>query len=202
MNIKDVITTVRSILGDNIESRQTFSDAELASHVLHAVEVFSRYLPAEETLVLATTAGSFELALPQDTCFTAIKAVEYPAGRIPPCRCGFTLRQGTITLLADKAPDGTDARVYLTLPHTIDEQGSTISAAYQNLLATGAAAFATFEEAFRTTNRTNSGGSDVSRRYLAWAKENLATYCGVLKTLAKPKNVTAGRLMPASGGGR
>jgi hypothetical protein len=185
MNIKDVITIVRSILGDNIESRQTFSDAELASHVLHAVEVFSRYLPAEETLVLATT-----------------KAVEYPAGRIPPCRCGFTLRQGTITLLADKAPDGTDARVYLTLPHTIDEQGSTISAAYQNLLATGAAAFATFEEAFRTTNRTNSGGSDVSRRYLAWAKENLATYCGVLKTLAKPKNVTAGRLMPASGGGR
>ena len=189
MNITDVREKTRIILGDVQESNATFSDEELDCHIQHALEIFSRYLPQEKSVEVATTPGSFEIGLPDDTDYISIKAVEYPLGYFPPCWCSFTTWAGEITLLTQNVPEGEPARINYTTNHVLDEAGSTISLAYASLLATGAAALATFSEARETTNRVNSGGKDVSQRYLDWAKEKLNEYCEVLKRLARADKV-------------
>jgi len=189
MNIGKVREKVRSIIGDNQQARYVFTDAELDEHILHAVEIFSRYLPVEVTIELETTGGDGELTLPEDVFYTTIKRVEFPVGCVPPSYPGFSLNGKTITLHTADIYDGLVAKVLLLTNHEISEAGSTISPAYASLIATGAAALATFEEAFKSTNRVNTGGTDVSRRYLDWAKVNFDCYCETLKGLAKPKNV-------------
>ena len=187
--ISKVKEKVRTIIGDNQKLRYVFTDAELDVHILNAVEIFSRYLPVEVTVELETTGGDGELTLPEDVFYTTLKRVEFPVGCVPPSYPGFSLSGNTITLHTADTYEGQVARVHLLTNHEISEAGSTISPAYAGLLATGAAALATFEEAFKSTNRVNTGGSDVSGRYLEWAKVNFNCFCETLKGLARPKNV-------------
>jgi len=194
MNITDVRENTRFILGDVQENNATFSDEELDSHIQHALEIFSRYLPQEKAMEVETTPGSYELGLPEGEDYISIKAVEYPLGYFPPCWCSFTTWAGEITLLTQNVPEGEPARIKYTANHVLDEAGSTISPAYSGLLATGAAALATFSEARETTNRVNSGGKDVSQRYLDWAKQKLNEYCEVLKRLARADKVKTNQL--------
>ena len=189
MNITDVREKTRFILGDVQEGIATFSDEALDCHIQHALEIFSRYLPQEKAMEVETTPGSYEIGLPEGEDYISIKAVEYPLGYSPPCRCSFTTWAGEITLLTQNVPEGEPARINYTTNHVLDEAGSTISLAYASLLATGAAALATFSEARETTNRVNSGGKDVSQRYIDWAKEKLNEYCEVLKRLARADKV-------------
>jgi hypothetical protein len=189
MNIGKVREKVRTIIGDNQQTRYVFTDAELDEHILHAVEIFSRYLPVEVTIELETTGGEGVLNLPEDTRYTTVKRVEFPVGCVPPSYPGFSLDGNTLTLHTRDVYDGQVAKVHLLTNHEISEAGSTISPAYAGLLATGAAALATFEEAFKSTNRVNTGGSHVSGRYLEWAKVNFNRFCETLKGLARPKNI-------------
>ena len=189
MDIGKVREKVRTIIGDNRKLRYVFTDAELDEHILHAVEIFSRYLPVEITIELEPTGCDGVLNLPEDVFYTTVKRVEFPVGCVPPSYPGFSLSGNSITLHTADVYDGLVAKVYLLTNHEISEAGSTISPAYTSLLATGAAALATFEEAFKSTNRVNTGGSDVSGRYLDWAKVNFNCFCETLKGLARPKNV-------------
>ena len=194
MNITDVRENTRFILGDVQENNATFSDEELDSHIQHALEIFSRYLPQEKAMEVETTPGSYEIGLPEGEDYISIRAVEYPLGYFPRCWCSFTTWAGEITLLTQNVPEGEPARINYTSNHVLDEAGSTISSAYSSLLAVGAAALATFSEACETANRVNSGGKDVSQRYLDWAKEKLNEYCEVLKRLARADKVKTNQL--------
>ncbi|MCK9526338.1 MAG: hypothetical protein RBS96_07630 [Dehalococcoidales bacterium] len=194
MNITDVRENTRFILGDVQENNATFSDEELDSHIQHALEIFSRYLPQEKAMEVETTPGSYEIGLPEGEDYISIRAVEYPLGYFPRCWCSFTTWAGEITLLTQNVPEGEPARINYTSNHVLDEAGSTISPAYSGLLAVGAAALATFSEACETANRVNSGGKDVSQRYLDWAKEKLNEYCEVLKRLARADKVRTNQL--------
>lgn len=194
MNVTDVREKTRFILGDVQENIATFSDEDLDCHIQHALEIFSRYLPQEKRMEVDTIPGSYEIGLPAGEDYISIKAVEYPLGYSPPCWCSFTTWAGEITLLTQNVPEGEPARINYTASHVLDEAGSTISPAYSGLLATGAAALATFSEARETTNRVNSGGKDVSQRYLDWAKEKLNEYCEVLKRLARADKVKTNQL--------
>ncbi len=194
MNISDVRQKVRGIIGDNQESSRMFADSALDSHIRHAAEIFSRYLPPEEVLEMDTVPGSREVELPPEVSCASLRAVEWPLGLDLPEYASFTCWAGKLIVLSGREPDGSPLRIHYTGNHTIDEEGSTISPAYGSLLATGAAALATFEEAFRTTNRVNTGGQETSRRYLEWAQENLDRYCVVLKRLSRIKSVRTTRL--------
>ena len=60
--------------------------------------------------------------------------------------------------------------------HTLDEAGSTLAASSEELLATGAAAYAALEWANYAINRQNTGGADVWLHYFTWGQDRLAAF--------------------------
>ncbi|MEX2372457.1 MAG: hypothetical protein WD800_01515, partial [Dehalococcoidia bacterium] len=81
--------------------------------------------------------------------------------------------------------------------HTFDEEGTTVPDALHDLVATGAAAYAAIEWASYATNRINTGGDDVWRRYLAWGQDRLASYSRALAKHGRERRLRSRRLYVA-----
>ena len=60
--------------------------------------------------------------------------------------------------------------------HTLDATSSTLPVALEDVLATGAGAYAALEWSSFATNRVNVGGIDTWRDYHTWAQERLAKH--------------------------
>jgi len=86
--------------------------------------------------------------------------------------------------------------------HTLDESTCTVPAALEDLLLTGAAAYAALEWSGYAANRVNVGGEDVWRRYLTWGERMLSLFQQGLERHARRNAVRARRLYtPAQGAG-
>lgn len=192
--LEDYRGIVRHMLGESDEAVPIFSDASLNDHISHAVEIYSRYLPRQASCDVATVPGSFTLSLAGIEPNTGVVVVEYPPGLDPPCHVPFEIWESNLTLLEGQTPDGGSARVHYTLPHQVDEQGSTVPENHVRLLATGAAALAAFREAVKSANRVNTGGTGAAGRYLEWAGRRLDFYMATLRKLALCRTVRTGRL--------
>ncbi|MDO8750364.1 MAG: hypothetical protein Q7K03_04370, partial [Dehalococcoidia bacterium] len=151
---------------------------------------------------LTTTAGSRDLSLATVAGLVAVEAVEHPAGLYPPSYVRFNVWSGTLTLLVDSAPSGgLGVNVYYGAVHTLDATASTLPANLEDLVATGAAAYAALEWASFATNRINVGGEDVWRQYLVWGQELMAAFMRRLSQLSRKNAVRARSLyVPAHPG--
>jgi hypothetical protein len=64
----------------------------------------------------------------------------------------------------------------------------------EDVLATGAAAYAALEWASFASNRVNVGGADVWRSYMVWGQERLAAFAAALARHGRRSGVRARRL--------
>ena len=177
MNLSEMRDRLRQDLHDEDATNERWTDAELDRHIQRAVREFSLAVPLEAKTTLSTTAGSRDLSIAGLADLVAIEAVEHPAGKYPPQYVPYSVWLATLTMLIDATPGAAeDVNVYHTKLHTLDPTTSTLPARFEDLVATGAAAYAALEWASFATNRVNVGGQDVWRDYLTWGQERLAKF--------------------------
>ncbi len=186
---------VRSDLRDLDTDAARWSDAELTRHLTRALADVSLAAPLEGTTTIATTAGSREISTSVLPGFLELASVEYPAGSFPPRRVPFSVWAGTITLDLDSPPKGERARLRYLARHTLDDAGSTLPEALEEVLATGAAGYAAIARAASAIDRLNAG-EDVAERFRAWGEARLRTFRAQLREHGRPRPVRSGRLSP------
>jgi len=177
MNLSEMRGRLRKDLHDEDTANQRWTDGELDRHIQRAVRDFSLSVSLEAKTTLSTTAGSRDLSIAGLTDLVAVEAVEYPTGDYPPAYVPYSVWLSTLTMLIDSTPGGAESvNVYYTKLHTLDATSSTLPTRFEDIVATGAAAYAALEWASFATNRVNVGGQDVWRDYLTWGQERLAEF--------------------------
>jgi len=177
MNLSDMRGRLRKDLHDEDTANQRWTDSELDRHIQRAVRDFSLSVSLEAKTTLSTTAASRDLSIAGLADLVAVEAVEYPTGDYPPTYVPYSVWLSTLTMLIDAAPAGVESvNFYYTKLHTLDATSSTLPSRFEDVVATGAAAYATLEWASFATNRVNVGGQDVWRDYLTWGQERLAEF--------------------------
>jgi len=181
MNLSEMRARLRRDLHDEDATSYRWSDQELDRHIQRAVAEVSLAAPLKARATLTTTPASRELDISGLTDLVAIEAVEYPVGQYPPSYVPFSLWGSTLTLLVDTAPQGAEeVCIYYGKFHTLDDNGSTLPPHLEEVVVTGAAAYAALEWASFAANRVNVGGEDVWRRYLTLGQERMAAFARAL----------------------
>ena len=201
MDLATMRVRVRRDLRDEDPDNERWTDDEIDRHVDRAVRELSLAAPQEANATLATVAGSREIDVSTLTDRVSVDAVEFPTGQYPPSYVAFSLWADTLTLLIDRAPSGVESVIvrYSQL-HTLDATASTLPAALEDLVATGAAAYAALEWASYATNRVNVGGADVWRDYHTWAQDRLAAFNKALAKHGRERRLRSRRLYLPAGG--
>jgi hypothetical protein len=195
MDLSQMRTLVRRDLHDEDPVAYRWSDDEIDRHNARALRELSLAVPLEAKAVLTTSAGSRDLSLASLADRVVVEAVEYPLGQYPSSYVSFSLWADTLTLLVDSPPlAAQDVNVFYGKLHTLDDTASTVPPALEDVLATGAAAYAALEWASFAGNRVNAGGSDVWRSYLVWGQERLASFAAALARHGRRSGVRARRL--------
>ena len=200
MYLTEMRTRVRRDLRDTDPAHERWSDDELDRHIERAVRELSLAAPVEAVATLTTAAGSRDLDVSTLTGRVSIDAVEYPAGQYPPAFAVFSSWGDTLTLVVDRAPHaGERATVSYSKLHTLTDEASTLPAALEEIVATGAGGYAALEWASFATNRVNAGGTDTWRHYHIWAQERLAAFARALAKHGRERRVRSRQLYrPAS----
>ncbi len=184
MNLTEMIALVRIDLNDQDSQNYRWTDAELTRHIDRAVRELSEQLPRPARATLSTTADAREVDISGLDERIIIQAVEYPLGNYPPAYQRFSLWGDTLTILSGAEPDGADCAVYYGTLHTLDETASTLPARCEDLVATGASAYAAIERAASTINQVNLGGTQTPSEFRRWGSERLALFQERLKKLS------------------
>lgn len=184
---------VRKDLHDEDSSAYRWTDAVLDRHIKRALREYSLVAPLEVKTTLQTAANSREVDVSTLTPRVRIVAAEYPVGQYPPSFVPFSLWADALTLDLAAAPPGTpDVRIYWHKAHDIN--GSvTFPPTDDDIVATGAAAYAALDWASFATNRVNVGGESVWGRYVEFGRERLAQFHEQLRALPAARRLRTSR---------
>jgi len=185
---------VRKDLHDEDSAAYRWTDAVLERHIKRALREYSLVSPLEVRTTLQTETDSREVDVSTLTPRVRIVAAEYPAGEYPPSYVPFSLWADALTLDLTGAPAGTpDVNVYWHKAHDINGT-VTFPATDDDLIATGAAAYAALDWASFATNRVNVGGESVWGRYVEFGRERLAQFHEQLRRLPAVRRLRTSRL--------
>lgn len=168
-------------------------DDQLERHIVHALGELSLAIPQELSEAVATTEGSRDLDVGGLAGLIEVEAVEYPVGEFPPAYLGFSSWGGTITLHRESAPDGSDAKVFYTASHTLDEDGSSLADHLVDVLVTGASAYAAQELASSNIGQLSLQPA-AAERYAAWSRARHTAFRQLLHTHGRKNRVRSRRL--------
>jgi hypothetical protein len=188
MILTAMIAAVRQDLHDEDAANYRWTDAVLTRHINHAVARFSQALPLEDVATIATTPSSRDISIASLTTRVMVEAVEYKTGNFPPSYQRFSIWKDILTIYSDAVPDGSNAKVYHGITHTMSTT-STVPTQYDALIALGAAAFALIEWAAYAVNRVNAGGADTTRAYRLEGEARLKQFLSDIKRLGKAGRV-------------
>jgi hypothetical protein len=192
--LTDIRGRVRKDLHDTDSSNYRWTDAQLDRHIARALSDVSLAIPRERTADIGTTSGDRDISVTSLAELLAIEAIEYPVDEFPPAYIGFSQWDETVTLHLDGAPDGSNARLYYTASHTLDGTTSTVPAQYEDVLATGASAFAALEYSAYAADLLNTGGDEVGKDYGAWGRAWMTAFRELLRRHGRDRRVRAKRL--------
>jgi hypothetical protein len=191
----DIRDRIRKDLHDTDTSAERWSDAQLERHIEHALEELSLAIPREVTATVATPAGSRDLDVSALSGLIEVEFVEFPAAQYPPCRVPFRRWAEVVTMGLETPPtESADATVGYTARHTLDDDGSTLPVVLEDLVVTGAAAYAVLEQAAFAIDTLNTGGEAAADRYAAWARARLIAFRQLLMQYGRNNRVRARRL--------
>jgi hypothetical protein len=186
---------VRQDLHDEDSAAYRWTDAVLDRHVQRAVAEYSLHLPLEQKTTLTTTAGSRDIDIASLTAYLAVEAVEWPTGEFPPRLVAVSKWQNILTMDTINAPTSVqNVNVYWVRNHTLAAGSSTTPTPHDDLIATGAAAYAALDWTSYAANRINTGGEDAWGRYKAFGEERLRAFRGELKRLGRLNTVRVRRM--------
>jgi hypothetical protein len=172
----------------------TWADTALDRHIERALRDLSNAIPREAVAELATTAGSRELDIASLAGLVEVEALEYPAGNFPPEFVRFSRWEDTLTLHTSLLPTGDDARIHYTAVHVVDGEGSTLPPHLEDVLATGAGAYAVLERAHAAVNVLNTGGPAVPRELEAQGRAWMTAFHELLRHHARARRLRHRRL--------
>lgn len=190
--LTDIRDRLRRDLRDTAQPYQ-WDDDQLDRHIARSLSDVSLAAPRELSADLPTTPGSRAFDISPLAGLIAIEAIEYPAGQYPPAYTGFSRWAETVTLHTGGLPDGSDARLYYTAAHVLDDGGSTVPTSLEDALATGAAGYAALEYAAFAIDKLNTGDR-VAEQYSAWGRAWLAAFRELLRQHGRGRDVRRGRL--------
>ena len=201
MDLPTMRTRVRRDLRDEDSTNERWSDSEIDRHIARALQELSLAAPVEAAVTLQTVADSRDLNVAALVDRVSIDAVEYPTGEYPASFVEHSLWGETLSLLVDGVPAaGSDVVVRYSQLHTLDTSSSTLPQALEDVVASGAAAYAALEWSSYATNRVNVGGADTWRDYHTWAQDRLASFHKALAKHGRERRLRARRLyVPAQG---
>lgn len=189
---------VRIDLHDEDAAAYRWVDATLNRHIQRVVQEYSHVSPLETKSTLVTVADSRDVSVATLTPRIRVVAAEYPTGEYPPEFVPFTLWGDTLTLDLVAAPSGTpNVNVYWHKEHTIHatvDASSTFPASHDQIIATGAAAYAALEWGSFSSNRVNIGGENTWGRYMDFAAVRLEEFHEMLRNLPARSKVQTARL--------
>ncbi|MBI2724601.1 MAG: hypothetical protein HYX50_06010 [Chloroflexi bacterium] len=186
---------VRQDLHDEDATAYRWPDAVLDRHITRAVAEYSLHAPLEQKSTLTTAAGSRDLSLASLVDLIDVEAVEWPAGDFPPSRVAFSRWQTTLTMdVVDVPAAGQNVFVYWTRVHTLDTSSSSLPTSHEDIVASGAAAYAALDWTSFATNRINTGGDDVWGRYKAFGEERLRSFRAELRRIGRANAVRVRRM--------
>ncbi len=196
MDLATMRARVRQDLRD--PSGERWDDATLDRHIGRAVRECSLAAPLEASATIAST-SSREISLTTLSNRVTVEAVEWPAGQYPPAYVAFSLWGEALTVeTASAPPTGDDVVVRYGALHTLDATGTTLPERLQDLVATGAAAYAAIEWAAYAVDRLNTGGDDTWRHFHTWGQERLAAFAKGLAKHGRERRLRSRRLYAAA----
>ncbi len=194
MDLATMRARVRTDLRDENAGSYRWSDAELDRQIARAVGEVSLADPRERTIDI-TSAGGRTLDIAALTTLMYVEAVEHPTGSDPKQYVMFSKWGAQLTLLGERVPaSGEVVRVYYGDRHVLDGTTSTLAPGLEDVVATGAVAYAALAWATHAVNRVNEGGSDVWRAYLALGQERLGAFAAELGRRARRGSVRTHRM--------
>lgn len=198
-DLETVRARVRVDLRDTDPEAERWPDETLDRHLARALGDLSLAAPREASVTLEAPGGTRSISIADLGDRVSIEAVEWPVGRYPASFVPFSSWGDTLTLEVDGVPAEGDAVVVrYSASHTLDAEGTTLPAPLQDLVATGAAAYAAIEWASYATNRVNAGGDDTWRRYHTWGQERLAAFSRALAKHGRERRLKSRRLYVAA----
>jgi hypothetical protein len=190
----DFLAAVARDLGD--PDGAIWTDLDLSRHLDHALANVADAVGAEDSVdIAATGADSYDLA-----AYPAIRealAVEWPLDQQPPACIRFHLWDGQLRLLDDVPPSGETLRLHYRKAYIVDDAGSDVPADLEELVVTGARAYALLQQAARTVATLNVD-SWVSRRYEMQGERTLERFRQALADWAKAREDPPSRPNQAS----
>lgn len=172
----------------------TWDDATLDRHIERALRDLSNAVPREAAALLATTGGSRDIDISALEGLVEVEHVEYPVDQFPPELVRFSRWEETLTLHTTGLPTGDNARIHYTALHVVDAEGSTLPAHLEDVLATGAGAYAVLERAQGSVNVLNTGGPAVPRELEAQGRAWMTAFRELLRHHARANRVRTKRL--------
>jgi hypothetical protein len=197
MNLTEMIALVREDLHDQESGSYRWTDDELTRHISRAVREFSENIPLPARATLATAADSRELDISGLADRIMVEAVEFPVDASPPCYPRFSIWGDTLTIISGQEPDGSNCNIYYGTAHTLDANGSTVPAEYEDLIATGACGYAAIAAAAGAINKVNAGGMTAPEEFRRWGTERLGMFQDRVKRLGRKNRVRAQELFKA-----
>lgn len=192
--LSNIRTRVRQDLHDTDAANYRWSDSELDRHIQRALDETSRAIPLEASATLNTTPGSRDLSIAALGGLIEVEAVEFPVGEFPPSYISFSRWASAISLLVDTTPSSSlPVVVYYTSQHTLDGSGTTLAGFQEDIVATGASAYAVLESSAGAIDRLATGGNEVPAQFLAWARAREIAFRQLLIQHARRNRVRARR---------
>lgn len=190
------LATLRAALRQDLHDGGSaiWTDAVLQRHIERALREYSMVSALEQKTTLATVSNSRNVDVSTLTPRIRIVAAEYPTGEYPPAFVPFTLWAGTLTLDLEAAPSGTpNVNVYWHKVHVIN---GTVSfpATDDDIIVTGAAAYAALDVASFATNRVNTGGENVWGRYIEFGRQRLEQFQQMLRSMPAASRLKTSQL--------
>ena len=194
MNLTEMIALVRQDLRDQESQSYRWTDDELTRNINKAVRDLSEEVPLPARATLPTTADSREVDISALAGRVMVEAVEYPLLSFPPDYQQFTVWGDTLTIISGSEPDGSNCYIYYGTLHTLNEEGSTIPAKYEDIVVAGACGYAAQEWAVYAVNRVNVGGAVTATEYLEWGDRKLRYFRQELRRLGRKNRVRVSSL--------
>jgi len=187
-SLATVSTAVRKDLHDEDSAAYRWTDAVLQRHIERAVLEYSQISPLEQKSTLVTVAGTRDISISTLTPRLRVSHVEWPTLQYPPQFVPFTLWGDTLTLDVVSAPTAIENFfVFWHKVHAIN--GSvTFPSTHDDIIATGAAAYAALDWASFASNRVNVGGDNVWGKYMDFANVRLTEFQRMLRDLLPAAN--------------
>lgn len=192
MNLTEMVARVREDLQDTDEENERWTDGEIQSAILRAVDEYSLYAPIQQQTDIASVYGETELDISGLTGVLKIESVEFPLGCSPKYFQAFNYWAGILSMQDEG--DATNARVKWLKKHTLAAGSTTIPAEHDEIIVLGATGHLAMSASVNTVDRAFIAGHYGTTSYKAWAQERLDRYDKKLKAIAQGNRITTRKL--------